>query len=402
MGKVLGRLFSWVLALAFMGGIVIGIGFERPELLPKPVHDELLKQGLAKPIQAKAAVAAPQAAAPGQPARPGGQGGPGGAPGGGGPRPVAIEAAKVRTATMTATLTAVGSLRADETVVVSPEVEGRISEVLLKEGAVVQAGDVLFRLDDQMLKAELMQAKAELALAEANFERADTLFRQKSGTERSRDESRYALDKSRANVELVQSRLDKATIRAPFGGVVGLRSIAVGEYVTKGEQLVVLSRVDPIKVDFRLPEVELGSVSVGAKIKIEVDALPGKAWEGEVFAIDPQVDINGRALQLRARVANRGGELKPGLFARVELTTASRQNAVVVPETAVVSQGRERFVFTIRDGKAVRSKIVTGLRQPGVVEIVQGLSKDDVVVVTGQQRLRDGIPVDVVGSGPTT
>jgi membrane fusion protein (multidrug efflux system) len=390
------RFFSWILALACLAGAVVGLGFYKPEFLPRQIHEALLKQGLAKPVsaQAGAATGAPQGGRPGA--------APGGAGGGGGQRPTAVEAQKVRLGTVSATLLAVGSLRSDETIVVSAEIDGRISDVVVQEGTKVKAGDVLYRLDDQMLKAQLAQARAELALAEANFERADTLFRQKSGTERARDESRYTLDRSRANVDFVSSQLDKATIRAAFDGSVGLRAVGLGEYVTKGEQLIVLSKLDPIKVDFRLPEVELANVKVGSKVKIEVDALPGRTYDGEVYAIDPQVDINGRALQLRAKVSNPAGELKAGLFARVEITIASRANAILVPESAVVSQGRDRFAFVVRDNKAVRVKLVTGIRQPGSVEVVQGLDPSDTVVVTGQQRLREGLPVEIVGTGPTS
>ncbi|MCW1841187.1 efflux RND transporter periplasmic adaptor subunit [Prosthecomicrobium hirschii] len=387
------KVFNWLLALACGVAVVIGIGFYRPEWLPKPVHAELLKYKLAAPLPEIAATAG-TAPRPGAPAPAGG--------GGAGQRPVAVEAAKVRVGPVTASLTAVGSLRADESVTVATEIDGRISEVVVREGIKVEAGDVLFRLDDQMAKAELAQAKAEFALAEANYDRADTLFKQKSGTERTRDETRYALDRTRANVELAASRLDKTTIRAAFGGVVGLSAIGVGEYVTKGRALIVLSRVDPIKVDFRLPEVELGNVKVGSRIRVEVDALPGRKFEGEVYAIDPQVDVNGRALQLRARIANAGGELKSGLFARVELITASHPEAITIPETALVNQGRERFVYIVRDGKAVRSKVVTGLRLTGRVEVLEGVGPQDVVVVSGQQRLRDGVPVEIVGTGPTS
>lgn len=384
------KLFSWILALACAAGVIVGIGFWRPELLPKEVHGPLLAQGLAKPLPA------PPVGQAAGPARPG-------APAGGGPaRPVAVEATKVTVGPVSATLQAVGSLRADETITVSAEIDGRIAEVVVGEGARVKAGDVLFRLDDAIAKAELAQAKAELALAEANFERADTLFRQKAGTERTRDETRYTLDRTRANVDLASTRLEKATIRAAFDGVVGLSTIGVGEYVVKGRQLIVLSRVDPIKVDFRLPEVELANIRVGNRIRIELDALPGRTFDGEVYAIDPQVDVNGRALQIRARLPNREGVLKPGLFARVELTTVSRDKAITVPETALVAQGRDRFVFIVRDGKAFRKTAVSGLRMPGRVEIVEGLKPDDVVVVSGQQRLRDGLPVEVVGTGPTS
>lgn len=392
----MGKIFSWLIAIACLVGAVIGIGFERPELLPPQIHAQLLARGLANPIKPTSTQATSPggAARAGAPAQAGGQGG--------GPRPIAVEAAKIKTQLVTSSLTAVGSLRSDESVVIAAEIEGRIAEVTAKEGVEVQAGEVLFRLDDAMLKADLAQAKAESLLAEANFERADTLYKQRSGTERTRDESKYAVDRTHANVELSTVRLDKATIRAPFDGVLGLRSVSLGKYVTKGESLIVLSRIDPIKVDFRLPEVELASVKVGSKIRMQLDAFLGRTFEGEVTAIDPQVDINGRSISIRAKVGNPGGILKPGLFARIEVVTVSRPNAITVPESALVNQGRDRFVFVVRDGKAARANIRTGVRQPGLVEVVEGLKPDDVVVVSGQQRLREGVLVEIVGTGPTS
>lgn len=370
---------------------LVAIAWAKPEWVPAELKPMVAKLGLSASPAGKPAGA--PSGAPGAP----GAAPAGGPPGAGAPRPIAVEAVAVRIDKVQVTLSAVGTLRADEQVTISPEIEGRIAEIGFEEGKPVDKDRVLFRLDDVILKAEASQSRAELSLAEANFDRADTLLRQRSGTERQRDEAKYVLDKARANVELAASRLDKATVRAPFAGVVGLRAIGLGEYVTRGETIVTLQRIDPLKVDFRLPETDLGSVAVGQSLRINVDALPGKAFDGKIYAIDPQVDVNGRAIQLRADVPNPAGVLRPGLFARVELIAAARDQAMLVPESAIIAQGRDRFVYVVKDGKALRARVETGWRRPGEVEILGGIGKDDIVVTSGHQRLRDGAAVEIIG-----
>jgi membrane fusion protein (multidrug efflux system) len=418
------RIFGWLFAIGLAVAVVVGTGFTHPAWLPDKLHALLLANGLAKPIpagalaEAKPAAAAQPGTAPkpeggngqgqaqgqgqgsGQGAAQNGQARPANAQPGAG-RPVAVEAAPVQVGTVRAVLSAVGSLTADEKVDITTEVEGRITEISFQEGADVAAGDILFRLDDLAAKAAVAQTGADLSLAEANFGRADALSAQKIATDKTRDEARFALEKARANAQLAQVNLDKTIIRAPFAGRTGLRKVSQGNYVTKGLSLVTLQNIDPIKVDFRLPETELANVAIGNRISIEVDALPGRKFTGEVFAIDPQVDVNGRAVQLRARIANKDKTLRPGLFARVDLVTAEHENAVQVPESALVTQGRDRLVYVVREGKAQPVRVTTGIRLPGKVEISEGLKAGDVVVVSGQQRLRPGVAVDVVGTGPT-
>jgi membrane fusion protein (multidrug efflux system) len=403
------RVLGWLFAAGLVVAIVVGTGFTHPGWLPAPVHAYLLSKGLAKPLPpVETAAAAPRpaaAAATGQGSRPAPSAGASqaGRPAGGAPaqRPIAVEATPVIVGPARATLTAVGSLTADERVDITSEVEGRVTEIAFQEGADVAAGAVLFRLDDQAARASVAQTAADLALAEANFARADQLSQQKIGTDKARDETRFGLDRARANADLAKVNLDKTVIRAPFAGRTGLRKVSLGNYVTRGMALVSLQSIDPIKVDFRLPETELANVALGNHIAIEVDALPGRRFAGEVFAIDPQVDVNGRAIQLRARIANDDRALKPGLFARVELVTAERLEAVQVPESAIVSQGRDRLVYVVRDGRAQPVKVSLGIRVPGRVEVTEGLKRGDVVVVSGQQRLRPGAPVDIVGAGPS-
>jgi len=201
---------------------------------------------------------------------------------------------------------------------------------------------------------------------------------------------------AKANLALAQARLEKASIAAPFSGIVGLRAVSAGAYVTPGDRLVGLADIDPIKVDFRVPELVLSSLRVGQVIHLTVDAIPGKTFEGKIYAIDPTVDVNGRAVRLRARIANPDRLLFPGLFARVQIVIERRENAVLVPESAVFSRGHERLVYRVVDGRAVLTKIELGQRRPGEVEVTDGLGHDAMVVTAGHQKLRDGARVEIV------
>ncbi|MEX2454491.1 MAG: efflux RND transporter periplasmic adaptor subunit, partial [Rhodospirillaceae bacterium] len=280
----------------------------------------------------------------------------------------------------------------------SPEIAGRIHHIRFAEGEEVAAGDVLVELDATILRAELAKTRSDLTLAVANRQRAMTLARKGAGTLRSRDETIAAHQAAEADVALAQARLEKATIAAPLSGIVGLRAVSAGAYVTPGDRLVELAGIDPIKVDFRVPELVLSSLSAGQAIRVTVDAVPGRTFEGKVYAIDPIVDANGRAVRLRARVANPDRTLFPGLFARVQIVVERRENSVLVPESAVFARGEERLVYRVVDGRAVLTKIELGQRRPGQVEVIDGLGRDAMVITGGQQQVRDGARVEVVNT----
>jgi membrane fusion protein (multidrug efflux system) len=311
-------------------------------------------------------------------------------------RPPPVEVAKARASEASTQLESVGALASDESVSIAPEIAGRIAAVSFKEGEPVKAGAVLVTLDNLLATADLAFVEANLKLAESNFERATSLSRTGAGTARNRDEAQAALDTARASFELARVRRDKTEIRAPFDGVVGLRLASVGAYAQIGQALVNIEKIDTLKLDFRLPEINLRDVKVGQTVDIVVDAYADKKFQGEVYAIDPLVDANGRALKIRARLANPNGELRPGLFARVRLNGASRGQVVVIPEGAIVPRGNDSVVFTVTDGRATESKVRLGRRADGEVEILEGLSADATVVTAGQARVKDGQAVEVV------
>lgn len=312
---------------------------------------------------------------------------------------IAVEASEVAVEAVADEVTVAGTLRSNEDVLISPEIPGRISEIHFREGEAVEEGAPLFSLDDEIYRAELAEAEANLNLSQANYERAGELFERGAGTARARDEALAQLETAKAAVGLARARLAKTRITAPFAGIVGLRRVSVGEYVTAGQELVNLEDIDPIKVDFRIPERFLTAVEVDQPVGITVEALPGRTFEGEVYAIDPQIDPAGRSIAVQARIDNDRELLRPGLFARVGLIIERRENAVTVPEQALVPRDGGNSVFKVVDGRAVLTEVEVGLRRRGRAEIVSGLGRGDVVVTAGQMKLRDGALVDVITGG---
>lgn len=313
---------------------------------------------------------------------------------------VPVEAAKVTAAPLSEQVTAIGTLLSNEAVTVSSEIPGRLKQINFQEGQPVEQGAPLFILDDSVYRAQLADAEAKLKLAEQTHKRTSQLFTNKYATAQSADESASNLAVSTAAVELARVQLEKARIVAPFSGIVGLRHVSVGEYIAAGQALVNLEAIDPVKADFRVPEKFLPAIRVGQTIRIRVDAFPDEAFEGKVYAIDPRLDVAGRSLVVRAMVPNQDERLRPGLFARISVLLQLKQDALSVPEQAIVPQGDSQFVFKIVDGKVQLTKVVTGTRREGRVEIVEGLSAGDQVVTAGQLKIRDGSVVSIAnGTG---
>ena len=314
---------------------------------------------------------------------------------GGPPAGVAIEAIKVSMAKLPQALTAVGSLRSDETVIVRPEIAGRIAQILFREGERVAKGALLVKLDDSVQQADLDKARANLVLSKSKFDRAEDLRKQGFISSQARDEAENNLKVAQADVELMQARLSKLALHAPFNGTIGLRLVSVGEYVKEGQDIVNLESIDPLKVDFRVPELALSQVKDGQTLQVTLDAIPDQAYDGRVYAINPLIDANGRAVVIRAQVSNRDGKLRPGMFARVRLFTSEVKDSALVPEESLFPVGDDKYVYKVVGGKALRQRVEIGQRREGKVEITSGLAADDVVVTAGHLKIRDGAAVTV-------
>jgi len=308
---------------------------------------------------------------------------------------VAVEAIQVKSVRMAQGLTAVGSLRSDESVTIRPEVSGRISEIGFREGQRVDKGATLIRFDTSVQRAELEQADANLGLSKSRLDRSRDLFTKGFISTQARDEAESNFRVAQANYDLAQARLTKLEIKAPFSGIVGLRMVSIGDYVKDGQDIVNLEEIDPLKVDFRIPEIYLKQLAAGQSLQITLDAFPNQTFQGKVFAINPLVDTNGRSIVIRAMVKNTEARLRPGMFARVRLLFSDERDSVAVPEQSLIPVGDEQYLFKVVDGRAQRFKVEIGQRRDGQVEVLQGLAAGDLVVIAGQLKLRDGSPVKI-------
>jgi len=312
------------------------------------------------------------------------------------PPAIPVETAIATTEELILSIPAVGTLRSNESVLISPEIAGRIVELQAEEGVPIVAGEPVAKLDQSIYAAQIAEVQARISLSESNYQRARELLARQAGTQRALDEAEAQLKADRADLLVAQAALDKTVIRAPFDGVLGLRRVSVGQYIQAGDVIVNLESIDPLKVDFRVPEIYYARTSVGQEITVTVDAVGDRLVVGHVYAIDPLVDENGRSLVLRAQIPNDEGRLRPGLFARIELVYDRRPSALMVPEQAIVPIGRSNYVYLIENNHARLVKIEIGQRLRGRVEITSGLSEGDTVVTAGQLRLYDGAEVVIV------
>ena len=328
-------------------------------------------------------------------------------PAGGGSAPM-VELATVRTLPIRDSASAVGSLRSRQSVMLRPEVAGRVTQLNLRDGERVRRGQLLVQLDERLAQAQVQQSRAELGIAESNHRRNVDLAGQGFISARAVDESQAALAVARAKLELAQATAARLKVVAPFGGVAGIGNVHVGDVLQAGADIVHLEDLDAMVVDFRLPERELTRLRRGQISQVRLDALPGHGFEAVVQAIDPQVDAEGRSVAVRACLDNREGLLRPGMFARVDIAFAERPDAVMLPEEAVVPLGGKFYVYRLSapapaaasapasasasaaaaaTREVVRTEVQLGARRAGLVEASRGLAAGDRVVVAGQQRL---------------
>jgi membrane fusion protein, multidrug efflux system len=322
--------------------------------------------------------------------------GKGGAAKGGPGAPTPVEVVSLARTVVKEDLQAVGSLRSNESVILRPEVSGRIAAIGFKDGQVVRKGQLLIGLDATLNEAEVAQARAEYDLALSNLKRSEDLASRKFISSSAQETATSNAQVAEAKLRLAQARLSKMRIIAPFDGAVGIRSVSLGDYVKDGTDLVNVEDVRVLKVGFRLPERNFSQVRVGQTVEVTADALPSERFQGQIEAINPKVDADGRSLEIRARLENTGGKLRPGMFVRVRVIVGERSNALLVPEEAIVPQGAEFYVV---DGAARRVPVKIGVRRDAMVEILDGLAAGDQVVTAGMRLSRDGQPVRVLATG---
>ncbi|MFN5492093.1 MAG: efflux RND transporter periplasmic adaptor subunit [Burkholderiales bacterium] len=313
---------------------------------------------------------------------------------------VVVEATEVQPADIQDVITAIGTLRSAESVVMKSEISGRIAVISFSDGSRVAKGDTLITFDASIQEAQVNQAKAERDLAAAKLKRTQDLFDKKFLSAAALDDARASEQIAQAKLALAQATLGKMSLRAPFSGVIGIRQVSVGDYIKEGADLVNLEDTSSMKVDFRVPEQASGRLRVGQIVGLQSDAFVGQSFPAKVTAVDSAVDPLGRSLLMRAELRDVSQRLKPGMFMRVTLVLETRKNALTIPEESVVTQQGRLLVFKVVDGKAVSTPVVTGLRvtnkDKAVVEVVKGLAAGDVVVTAGQIKIRgNNLPVKI-------
>lgn len=345
--------------------------------------------GLAYWWQQPRSGAVPAPAAAGRP----GASGPGGGGQGG---PVTVEVGRVQAMTLADEAQAVGTLRARQSVLLKPEVSGRITKLGFTDGQRVKRGQLLVQLDDALQAAQLQQAEAQEAIARTQLQRNRELLAQSFVSPSVVDQAEATLKVATAQVALARAQLERLQVRAPFDGVAGIRLVNLGEYVKDGGDLVSVEDASSMWVDFRLPERFVPRLRLGQDVGLSLDALPGQALKARVEALDSQLDANGRSMLVRARLQGDTGALRSGLFARVRVVFALREQALVVPEEALVPQGGKQYIVKLidaGDGRGPLSQRIEaqlGMRVPGKVELLSGVKAGDVVVTAGQARLMRG------------
>lgn len=317
---------------------------------------------------------------------------------------VSVSIATVAPQTLQETVFGVGTLKASAEVELSPEIAGRIRGIHFEEGALVEEGQVLFELDDDRLRyqrdarqAAVRAAAVRAANARRVVERWQQLRQRQVVTEEAFEQAEADLDAAvaeqerlEAEVTLIERELEDTKIRAPFSGVVSQHEVERGLHVTVGKVLAHLYQLEPLELQFWLPERHLGRVRPGQPVAVAVAAYPGRAFAGQVEFVSPAVDPSSRQFLVKALIPNQERELRPGLFATASVVVGELADRPVIPEEALVATRRGYLVFVVEDGVALSREIVTGLRHEGVVEIVEGLAVGEHVVREGHLRLNGG------------
>ncbi|MDT8386268.1 MAG: efflux RND transporter periplasmic adaptor subunit [Thiogranum sp.] len=310
------------------------------------------------------------------------------------PPPAVVASATAQSESWQPYLSAVGSVVATQGIFVTTEVAGQVDEIFVESGQSVEAGDLLLKLDDSVDQADLQGLIAQRTLARLQFERASKLVKEKTVSQSDYDQARAQLDSAEAALASKRALIEKKTIRAPFSGQLGIADINLGQYLSPGDDIVTLQALDPVYVDYRLPERHFGEIEPGQAILVEVQAYPGRQFEGAVSALNPGIESGTRSLRLRATLDNPERLLRPGMFAEVRTVLPQRDDLLTLPRTAINYNPYGESVFKVvqQDGKQVvqSQPVKTGQERAGRVEIVEGLQPGDVVVAAGQNKLRNG------------
>jgi membrane fusion protein (multidrug efflux system) len=315
--------------------------------------------------------------------------------------PVLVETAPVRLGTVTENFEVVGTTRARNAIDVVATTAGQITRLNFEAGQQLAENDLLVEIDAAGEQAAVLEAESELNNLRRQLERSRTLLSRKLSSSAEVDDLAAQVRVAGARLAAARSRLDKRFIRAPFAGVVGLRNISVGDYVDSDTVLTTLDDLSTVELDFEVPEKFFGTIERGQKISAISVAFPDRSFAGSVRDIDTRINTATRSFRVRAELPNPDALLPEGLFMTASLIIVEHQDALLIPEEAVIAEGNERYVFVVSDATALRLPIATGIRSGGEIEVTSGLTPDAQVITRGHQKLRDKAPVRLLQQSET-
>ena len=356
-----------------------------------------------KPKKSDAPAGAPPAAAPanaggapaaGSTAPPAGAtaGSPAKAPAGPGGAPVPVTAKVLQAERLDNSIASSGNVLANEEVEIRSEIQGKIARVLFKEGSRVKKGDLLVKIEDAELQARSLEAQSKRKLAEDDEYRMRMQLKIEAVSQKDYDQSLNELNLAKAESQLLRAQLDKTELRAPFGGIVGLKQVSDGAFVSSSTLITTLQEIDPVKVDFTVPGKYAAFVKPGQAVSFTIQGSETR-HQGKVYAVDPRIDPESRTLRLRALCPNPAGRILPGAFATIEMPFETVNAALLVPTQALSADARGAKVFLYKSGKAEPRTVQTGLRTDSIVQITGGLSASDTVITSGVVQLKPGAAV---------
>ncbi len=320
--------------------------------------------------------------------------------GGFGPPPVPVETASVNTADVTDKLEAVGNVEAADAITVVSEIDAKVMSLPFIEGQYIEKGGLIAQLDDSQARAEVESAQATLDKTKITYDRTKEIVDANAAARQELDDATAALKVAQAQLDQAQVRLDKTRVVAPFSGVLGTRRVSPGAYLRTGDPITTLTKISELRVNFSAPERTFSFLRRGSGVTISSPAYPDYELDGKIEVVDPVVDQTTRSVTVIALVENKDRRLHPGMSANVSAVLRNRPDALTIPDEAVFSEGNQAFVYVVRpDSSVVRTAITLGTRQPGTVEVTQGLLAGEEVVKAGHQKLYDGAKIMRVPPG---
>ena len=285
-----------------------------------------------------------------------------------------------------------GTLISNEEVELRSEISGKITKILFKEGQPIKKGTVLIKINDSELQATLKKNQSKASLARDKEFRFKQLFAKSLTSQQEYDNALSELNSAEADVEFTQAQLDKTEIRAPFDGIIGLRSVSEGSFISPTTKIATLQNINPIKVDFSVPQKYFGIIKEGKTVLVKI-ASTGKTYSGKIYAVEPKIDQSSRTVQVRAIVPNDRRELTPGAYVEIDLVLQDIKDAIMVPSEVVVPDIQGEKVFVYRNGKAVPQLVKQNIRTESEVQIINGLTIGDTIIVSGIIQLKPNAPV---------